>query len=673
MAELREAILKLQMAGITGVPNPSQVSSMPGLSKEEKALIINAVNTGQFAAIVNQAMPASAAGSGYHGTSASAVGSHGTSGGGTFGAPSSQVAQKRDTSPVPSGGPAAAADWYSENRKEINPKSLGQAMKEKFDAQFPMSSYTPTQQAALNVVNSQGIPTGYTPGGGMTTSLPSIPKGAYTRDSVVANAPNIPGGSTYDSQVPQAAGGGPKYQYTPPHARTSGPSLTDILSGGGASGAITQPSISAPDIYTPGAPPAAPDYSSVHTPTGIDFTFKRNPFTKEGKKMAADVYAPQYETLDRLRNSANNQYSRSDKVIESMYAGLADDVLQSRKDRNKEYDAEVAATTDTGKAAAGAVAQGYDSGSKVMGDIMKNLLGSDRTNKVNPNSLQEMAQERGGAMADMTSDAQKAGQTLKTNKNTQNDYATNLGEAFQTQGAVSREDLLGQLNDVIGQYGNQELDLNSQERSSALALGSQLSDWDWTSQQANYQTLQDQQANAWNQANWDRSNISDAYSNKWNQYTAGEQGRQFGSGQEWDAYNQALQNQMAAAKAQQDAAAAAADAAAKSGAPADPLDPGKYGEGVSGAAASMYNYVNQFMPDAGFTGDDIQQGLSAAAGFLSPRIGTYTGMTGGQQKYIDDLLASQPNLSPAKKQLLRIAADQYWNIMLQTDRTVPKP
>ena len=653
MADLASAVAKLKAAGIKSVPNANQIASMPGLSPQEKQILVQASQNGTLSVILSGANA---------GTPGQVL---------QQAAVPQQAVQKRDVQPA--GGPQAAERDYGSKAKGTLYNGPGAPTDEQalLDA-AKKYNFNPSDVNMFRGMPAMPYTGGMLLGGNIQPPvIPPVQSGHYVdvRTPVAPstpaydpNASNVPGGSTYDSQVPQAAGGGPKFPYTPQTTSANGPSLTDILNGGGAGGTVA--AMDAPDIYTPGAAPSLPDYSSVRTPSGIDFQFKRNPFTKEGKEMAKDVYAPEYETIDRLRNSANNQYSRSDKVIEQLYKGLADEVASSRKARSAEYDTEIKGTTDAGATAAQAVASGYDSGSKIMGQIMAGL--GDRTSTVDPNSLQEMAKERGGDMADMTIDAQKAAETLRTNKNTQKDYAGNLGEAFQTQGKVSREDLIGQLNDTLGTYGNQELDLNSQERNSALALASQLSDWDWTSQQANYQTLQDQQANAWNQANWDRSNISDQYNNQWNQYTTGEQGRQFGSQQEWNAYDKALQNQI-------DAAKIAASANKGTGAGADPLDPAKYGNGVSEATASMYNYVNQFMPQAGFTGDDIQQSLSAAAGFLSPRMTQYTGMTGGQQKFIDDLLASQPNLPQSKKELLRIAADQYWNIMLKTDRTVPTP
>lgn len=655
MADIRGVVAKIKASGIQGVPNPSVIASMPGLSEEEKALAINAIYTGQFQGLMNatpSAVPAS--------TYSSQI--------------PSQATQKRDTAQAQVADIPTALFGGKQPEHPIDVEAVTPT--EELLRKYGMTSadINPFKGRPVlpGVVGSMEAP--IAPG----SFIPPVQNNNYVppRQSLgVVNNPqnpgfsNRPGGSTFDEQVPQAAGGGPKFEYTPQTTASTGPSLKDILAGGG--GVVPKKDFSfddlpAPDIYSPGAAPAAPDFSSVQTPQGIDFTFKRNPFTKEGKAMAADVFAPQYETLDRLRTSADNQYSRSDKVLEQMYQGLANDVAAAKKGRDAEYNTEIADTTAEGKNAASSVAQGYDSGSKVMSQIMAGL--GDRLSKVDPNSLQTMADNRGKAMAAQTADATDAAQSLRTGKTIQGDYTKNLGEAFQTQGAVSRENLLNQLSNIKGEYGNRELDINSQERESALGLAQRLSDWDWSSQQANYGTLQDQQQNAWQQANWDRQGLSDSYNNQMQVWQQQEQGKQFGSQQEWAAYQQALQNQIEQQKEANDLKIAQGKAAGTS---STPLDPSKYGTGAGGAAASIYNYVNQFMPDAGFTGDDVQKTLSAAAGFLSPRIQQYTGMTGGQQKYIDDLLASQPNLPQAQKELLRIAADEYWNMMLKTDRTVP--
>jgi len=229
-----------------------------------------------------------------------------------------------------------------------------------------------------------------------------------------------------------------------------------------------QPDMSMPDV---GSPPQFQQPS-----------FNINDFTGEANSIAAQIYGPQYAAIDQAKQGAQGQYQRSDQALEKLYSNLVDSIAQRQVQTAQQYadaGAKSAASTD---ALAGQIGQTYNASQQQQADMMAKLgiqeAAPDTLDRGTEDSAYQQSQAR-------IQGANQQG-ALQTMGQGQADYAKNLQNAEQTTGVASRESLLNDLGQILAQFDQQKLGLQSDQGSAAMEIANRMTDRDLQLQQMNY-------------------------------------------------------------------------------------------------------------------------------------------------------------------------------------------
>ena len=231
-----------------------------------------------------------------------------------------------------------------------------------------------------------------------------------------------------------------------------------------------------------GEGPRDPGLGSAVLPDFQAPNFELRDFTDKANQLASQSYGPQYQAIDMAAQGAQDQYQRSDKITAGLYANLVNSINDTKAKTAADY--AQAGNDQAARTAAlqQSIGDTYQGNSQAQADIMAKL------------GIQEAAP---AALAHNTSDASyqqaSAAQMGEAQRGqiaaqgaSQGDYLTNVANAENTQGNVSRENLLADLGNVLRQYDQQRIGLKGDERSTAQQIADSLQQKDFSLQQANY-------------------------------------------------------------------------------------------------------------------------------------------------------------------------------------------
>lgn len=218
--------------------------------------------------------------------------------------------------------------------------------------------------------------------------------------------------------------------------------------------------------------------------------FSMKDFTDEANAIAAKAYGPQYEAINSGKANAQSQYNTSDQVVEGLYQKLAEKIGASGQQQAQQYDQSSAESAARTAALEKQIANTYSGSQQQEADLMQKLGGQQAASTILPDNSafqQSEAAVQGNDQANYYAQQKQAS----------NDQTTGTQNAATTQGAVSRENLVRDLANVLNQYDQQQLQVSGNQSTTALDIANQLSNRDMQLQQLNAGA----QTDAWNANN----------------------------------------------------------------------------------------------------------------------------------------------------------------------------
>lgn len=205
-------------------------------------------------------------------------------------------------------------------------------------------------------------------------------------------------------------------------------------------------------------------------------------FTGQGQQIAGSIYAPQFAAIDSASKGAQQQYGRSDKVIEGLYRNLVDSIAQRQVATDKQYGQAVAGEKAGGQKLVQDIGNTYKASQNQQADLMAKLGLEEAAPDTLTRGTEDQAYQQ--SMAQRASQSQQ--QALGTMRQGQADYSKNIQNASQTQGTVSRENLLNDLSQVLRMYDQQRMGVTSDQSNAAMEIANRLSDRDLDVQRMQY-------------------------------------------------------------------------------------------------------------------------------------------------------------------------------------------
>jgi len=210
--------------------------------------------------------------------------------------------------------------------------------------------------------------------------------------------------------------------------------------------------------------------------------FEYRDFTDQARQQVGGVYSPRYAAIDEAANRANQQYKRSDTLTAGLYQKLADNIANiaaGSAARHANAAQEQTARTNQLVADTG---QNYSSTQNQEARLLEQMGQQEAARDVLGNNSAEQAYQQSQVQREGA--LQQAANTSQAN--VQADYLGNVTDANNTQGVVARQNLIANLGDQLSGYEQDRFNLKGDEANAALQLGQQLSDRDFSLQQANY-------------------------------------------------------------------------------------------------------------------------------------------------------------------------------------------
>lgn len=210
--------------------------------------------------------------------------------------------------------------------------------------------------------------------------------------------------------------------------------------------------------------------------------FELRDFTDKANQLAAESYGPQYQAIDLAAQGAQNQYQRSDKITAGLYANLVDSINATKAKTAADYAQAGADQAARTAALQQTIGDTYHNNTQQQADVMAKLGIQEAAPQVLDQNTSDASYQQ--ASAAQMGEAQRG--QIAAQGAAQGDYLTSVGNAEQTQGTVSRENLLADLGNVLRQYDQQRIGLKGDERSTAQQIADSLQQKDFSLQQANY-------------------------------------------------------------------------------------------------------------------------------------------------------------------------------------------
>jgi hypothetical protein len=211
-------------------------------------------------------------------------------------------------------------------------------------------------------------------------------------------------------------------------------------------------------------------------------------FSGQARDQIAGIYAPRYAAIDNAAQNAQGQYKRSDQITSGLYENLARNIADiSAKSAAQYRDAQATQASNT-QNLVNQQGQNYTSAQQQEAQLLQQLGQGEAAQQVLGDNSAEQAYQQGQAQAE----GNRQGAALATNNQSAQDYYGNMNNANQTAGTTARQSLIAQLGDVLQSYDRDRMNLQGDQSQAALQLGQQLSDRDFSAQQANYGIARDQ-------------------------------------------------------------------------------------------------------------------------------------------------------------------------------------
>lgn len=212
--------------------------------------------------------------------------------------------------------------------------------------------------------------------------------------------------------------------------------------------------------------------------------FERRDFTDKANALSKDAFAPAFQAIAQAMSNADANYKKSDERVNSLYQNLVNNIASQAAKTQESYNQQAAQSQQATGNLQQAIADTYNNSGQQQADLLQQL------------GLNAAAGPNGGVLNQGASDSayQQAQAQLQGAANTnainqqgaaQGDYLSSLGLASQAEGNVSRRDLLDKLSSQLAGYDQQNLQLQSQQRTTGLDIANQLSDKDLELQRLN--------------------------------------------------------------------------------------------------------------------------------------------------------------------------------------------
>lgn len=204
-------------------------------------------------------------------------------------------------------------------------------------------------------------------------------------------------------------------------------------------------------------------------------------FSDQANALSAQAYGPLFEAIAAGKTNAQGQYNTSDQVVKGLYDKLVSDTQASGVQQGQQYDQASTEAAGRAKALQDRQAQVYGESANTQTALLKSLGQEQSAPQVIAGGLNEQAFQQ--SQAAQQGDAQQ--QYYQAGKQNSNDYTTGIANAQNTQGTVAREGLVRDLATVLSQFDSQAAQGKTQQATTALDLGNQLSSRDLQVQTAN--------------------------------------------------------------------------------------------------------------------------------------------------------------------------------------------
>lgn len=245
-------------------------------------------------------------------------------------------------------------------------------------------------------------------------------------------------------------------------------------------------------------PPRADDYGAGNLLSALSdsnigpASFQYNDFTDQANAVAAKNFAPQYQALQMAANNAQTQYNKADPIIEGLYQKLSGDIRNQAQATQDQATAQAAARGTQGQDLQSNIANTYASTQNNQADLLAKLGLQDAAPTTLQAGTNDSAWQQGQAATNTASAKDYINATGTNAANFENQTAT----ATDTQGAVARQNLLGQLSSALSQVDQQRLGVASDQSQAASTLGLTLSDRNYGQQKDLYNAATAQQQTA---------------------------------------------------------------------------------------------------------------------------------------------------------------------------------
>lgn len=235
--------------------------------------------------------------------------------------------------------------------------------------------------------------------------------------------------------------------------------------------------------------------------------FQANDFSGQAQQMTDRAYAPQYGILDDRSDDVDFRYKTSDYITGGLFSQLMQANEDATNEMNQGYGDSQSRTAALAENTQNAIESAYSKGQQQMVDSVKaagggpELLAALMQNGVDNSGFQQGQAARSG---------QVQGNYLEGQQQAMQDYQGKMGQAFETQGTVARQDLLGMRNQRQNEIGEQRSQLSSEQQIQAMQMAQQMQQQDINLQQLTYGADQDYynatSDNLLGEANWNREN-----------------------------------------------------------------------------------------------------------------------------------------------------------------------
>lgn len=203
---------------------------------------------------------------------------------------------------------------------------------------------------------------------------------------------------------------------------------------------------------------------------------------------AAKIYQPAMDYLNKQTNEARGNASKNDTNLKNMYAGLVGNIQRQRGQINSDYNGAIGSVGKSTQAGVNSIDQTYDNAANEQMAMLKQLgIEAAAPDTLKDNTRDEaffksMLQAGGKSTQDML----KAGQTSSL------EYNRDQANISRQSGVDARADNKLGLQQILGQFGGQKVDLQTQIMQQASKMQGDAIQQQIEQQKAASQSMQDE-------------------------------------------------------------------------------------------------------------------------------------------------------------------------------------